>query len=62
MFGVVGSGGVTVFSLMVKATDLAVSTLPALSAERYSTVCAPSADTVTLVPLVQAPPLTRYSV
>ena len=45
-----------------KPTDFAVSTLPALSAERNSTVCDPGAETVTLVPLPQAPPSTRDSV
>ena len=61
---------------MPNATDLVASTLPALSTERYSTVCWPSAETVTceangfvpavLVAFTQspcvAPVLTRYSV
>ena len=39
------------------------STLPALSAEKYATVCAPStAGTLTSVPAVHAPPSSEYSV
>ena len=55
---------------MPNATDLAVSTLPALSVERNWTVCWPSASTVTsdangfapavLVAFVQAPSLSLY--
>ncbi len=57
---------------MPNASDFAVSTLPASSAERYSTVCDPSADTVSvdangfappaLALRTQSPPSTRYSV
>ena len=57
---------------MPKAIDLVASTLPASSAERYSTVCWPSAETVNAVAnglapprvgvRIQSPPSTRYSV
>ena len=57
---------------MPNASDFAASTLPASSAERYSTVCEPSADTVSedangfappsLALRTQSPPSTRYSV
>ena len=57
---------------MPNATDFVASTLPALSVERYSTVCWPSAETVKAVanglapPVLalrtQSPPSTRYSV
>ena len=41
---------------MLNAIDFAVSTLPALSTERYSTVCEPSAVTVNVDANGFAPP------
>ena len=53
---------------MFTVVERVASTLPAASTDRYSTVCAPSlepsegAGTTRLVPAVQDPPSTRYSV